>query len=57
MPDNDEMMTAEGHVNDRRQHWADTWAKGRANERAEHRWCRGKEDESHGGRNGRVIGD
>ena len=55
-PDNGEMMTAEGRVNDRRQHWADTWAKGRANDRAEHRWRRGKEDESHGGRNGRVIG-
>ena len=33
-PDNDEMMTADGHVNDRRRHWADTWARERASERA-----------------------
>ena len=33
-PDNDEMMTVEGHVNDRRQHWADAWAKGRVSEKA-----------------------
>ena len=34
VPDNDEMMTAGGYVTDRRQHWAEIWAEGRASEGA-----------------------